>query len=65
MEGLLLVATMEGTVLKGDKIWPQQLGTKLEESRSCLDKAGWQNGVYEDWTLHLSPGSHWAEPGKR
>ena len=48
METLLLVATMEGTVLKGDKSWSQQLGTKLGESRSCLDKAGQHNGVHEN-----------------
>lgn len=31
MEGLLLAGTMEGTVLKGDKLWPQHVGVKLGE----------------------------------
>lgn len=48
MEGLLVVGAMEGTVLKGNKIWPQKLGGKLGESGSCLDKAGWQNGAPGD-----------------
>lgn len=66
MKGLLLVATTEGTALKGNNIWPQQVGMGLGESWSYLDKAGWQTGVHEKRSLHLSgsTGLRWGSARK-